>query len=222
MTKTFRAIAVAMTPLMFLAVAACKSGAPEASSTTPGAAPTSAAADQGGDSLTVTGEPAGTGGDPCALVTAADVTAYGEAVKSMKRLKVSTDEDGTTQQCALVISGPPMAGPGIKALTAMGQAMGGDPNATGVDSAGSAVIGVVLQQLSKALDKGELGAGDLPPGAKIVTGVGDFGMVFPSPAVGGLAIGLKGQRGVWIMALEGKKLTTDQLEVLLRAAVSRL
>ena len=175
----------------------------------------------------VTGEAAGANGDPCLLITADDIkAAVNETVSATKRLAPHTDaDDGTTsQQCVFLTSGPPMSGAGIKALGQVAAGLGGgDPNSA-PDTAGSGAIGITISNLEKPVVGDEMDGEALPPGGKVLQIPGALAVVMPSRAggQGGAAFGGKGSKGVIVMDLEGRTVTADELEKLVRAALARL
>lgn len=171
------------------------------------------------DTGAVTGEPVGPVGDPCALLTPADVkAAFGQDVLATKRLKPHTDEDGTTQQCAISTSGTPMDTSAFATLNAMASGMSGQ----NVDLPPVAAIGVVLASYSKPVDLSEWkSVGGLPPGSKQLTGVGLAAIIIalPKGAVGFVV--LTPTTGFYIYDLEGRAVPAAEMEKLLRAAAGR-
>lgn len=169
----------------------------------------------------VTGPAAMAGGDPCALLTPADVrAAFGQTVSKTRRLDASTDEDGTTQQCALVTNGTPMSGAAFGALSAMASGVSGKK--VSAEPSGSA-IGVTLMSLSRPATAEDLAAEEKPVGTKVIDGLGLFAAVFVLPGDGGFAYGLASPtKGVIIYDLEGRKVAADDMAALLRAAMTRM
>lgn len=170
------------------------------------------------DTNAVTGEPVGSVGDPCALLTPADVKdAFGQNVLAMKRLGPHTDEDGTTQQCAISTNGTPMDGSGFAALSAMASGMSGQS----IDLPPVAAIGVVRASYSVPADVSEFNAADLPPGSKKLSGVGLAAIVLALPKGSFGMVVLTATTGFYIYDLEGRAVPTAEMEKLLRAAAGR-
>jgi hypothetical protein len=62
----------------------------------------------------------------------------------------------------------------------------------------------------------------LPPGSKVLSGVGVFAVVMGLPGSGAVGYALASPaRGVLMYDLEDRRVPADQVEKLLRAAVSR-
>lgn len=209
--------------LLVLGLAACAPSTTDIPPTGGSSGSTTTAA----SSSAVTGEAAGPTGDPCLLVTADDIkAAVNETVSATKRLAPHTDaDDGTTsQQCVFLTSGPPMSGAGIKALGQVAAGLGGgDPNSA-PDTAGSGAIGITITTLDKPVVGDEMDGEAVPPGGKVLQIPGALAVVMPSRAggQGGAAFGGKGSKGVMVMDLEGRTVTADELEKLVRAALTRL
>jgi len=219
--RLYRPATLAAAAVILLALGACKSSdtatpAPSGGGPT---ATTGSAPAAGTGANTVTGEPVGDAGDPCLLLTPADVqAAFGQTVSAVRRLKATTDEDGVSQQCVLVTSGPAMNGPGMAALSTMAKALGGQK----VDAQpASAAIGVTLVKRPTVMDMNDPGDGDpLPPNAKKLPDVGQGGVII-SPPAGAVGVALiDPHRGVYIMDLEGRAVPLAEMEKLLRAAVA--
>lgn len=169
--------------------------------------------------LTPTGASAGALGDPCALLTPADVTAaMGQHVLGIRRIAAQTDSDGQlSQQCVYLTDGTPMD---VSSLAIVAGLSGG--GTTPKLSGGG--IGVTLEKLDKPYSKDD--ADPIPPSARLIPGLGDFALVIANPGgakgVGGAGIATKGTTGVFMMDLEGRKVQQSELEALLRAIVGRL
>src|SRR5262249_4304686 len=86
----------------------------------------------------------------------------------------------------------------------------------------TAAMGGRLMIKSQPVDVAAFGPEKVPPGAKILQGGGGFGVVCgrPGSGAGGLSLG-EPTRGVLIYDLEDRRVPADQVEKLLRAAVSR-
>jgi hypothetical protein len=110
-----RRAAVVLVTVAALILAACSQDRSPADG---GATP--ATARGGASAPEVSGAAPMAGGDPCALVTPADVLAtFGQAVTAVARLDVETDADGATSQlCAMATDGVPPSGPDVSAVSA--------------------------------------------------------------------------------------------------------
>jgi hypothetical protein len=216
-TQTRTLLAVLATGAATLLLAGCpsKSGPTPQTSGTSGSPP---AATAGG--LVAEGASPGTGGDPCALITAAEIqAAVGQSVTKITRLPVDSDSDGTSQQCLFATNGTPPSGAAAALLAQMAAGFGVGSGS----SFTSAGIGVILHVAAGSGSPEPVDTSELPPGAKVIAGLGDFAVAVPSPlSAGGAAICAVGNRALIIIAIEGRATPVDQLEALLRAGVPRL
>jgi hypothetical protein len=210
-----RATVVLVTVAGFV-LAACSPERPPAADA--GAAAT---APGGASNPDVSGATPMASGDPCALVTPADVRAtFGQTVTAIARLDVETDADGATSQlCALATDGVPLSGPDVSAVSAVASGFTGGHL---TDELATAAIGVRLMIKSQPVDVAAFETEKFPPGSKVLSGVGVFGVVLGLPGSGAVGYALASPtRGVLIYDLEDRRVPADQVEKLLRAAVSR-
>lgn len=170
------------------------------------------------------GAAAGVAGDPCALLTATAVhAATGEVVRAVTRLPVFTDGSGTSQLCVLDTSSPPMM-PGGTDFPDLARGLSGmdepsQPAETVVHLDGGG-IGVQLSVVSKPSSLP--GIADLPPGSRVVPGVGRLAAVSPGAGPGAIGYVLVGAaRVVHVYVLEGRRVPPAQIDALLRAVASR-
>lgn len=160
-------------------------------------------------------------GDPCALVTPADVrAAFGQTVTAISRLDVEADADGgTSQPCALATDGVPLSGTDFSAVSTAASGFTGQRLS---DEPATAAIGVRLMIKSGPLDVAAFEPEKFPAGSKVLSGVGVFAVVVGLPGSGAVGYALASPtRGVLVYDLEDRRVPADEIEKLLRAAVSR-
>lgn len=214
-----RRVVVAAIALSVLASTAC-SGSDPTPSGSPGSTVTTA---PGGVIPTRSGggEPeALSSGDPCTVITAADIsTALSQTVTDTQRFEAISDEDSTTQECALSTSGKAMPAAGFDGLSALASGFTGRP----LSSPSSAVVGVAVMSHGKPYDAAKGDTDKLPKGSKVISKLGTFAVVVAVSGNGGLAFAQTSPtRTVVIYDAEDRKVSTSQMEALLRAAVGRM
>jgi hypothetical protein len=164
-------------------------------------------------------------GDPCALLTAAEVSkATGFTVTGVTRGKVVTNDTGPSQNCVFLTNGPSLVGPLAAALGAMS---GQDPTAvsSAVTAAGG-LVGVTLTGIdpTKATAApGDSGAGTSEPGVTVkqLTDLGPSAAVITLPS-GAAAFAAKGTTVIMLMVLIDGKISADGTEQMLRSAYGNL
>ena len=220
--------AVSLVASISLLLAGC--GPKDPSPTSSNAGPTSSAA--GGataapdaSGLAVQGETAiGPFGDPCALLTAAEVgTATGFTVTAVTRGKVITSSKGPSQNCVYLTTGPSLVGPLAAALGAMA---GQDPTAvsSAVTAAGG-LVGVTLSGVDPndaSADPGNSGSDSTEPGVgvKRITDLGPSAAVITLPS-GAAAFAAKGTTLLMLMVLIDGQISADGTEQMLRSAYAK-
>ncbi len=163
---------------------------------------------------TVTGEAVGRLGDPCALLSAEDITtSLGLDVLAVTRLAEETDEDGTSQMCVFTTDGASLDAGGLGLLSAMA---GGTDTST-LPAAGLGVVRIeALPDPDAEIDEEEL-----PPGSRQVA-VGRLALAVPGPTGGGAGIvQMTDNGGFYLMVIQQATVSADQLEQLIRAAAGR-
>jgi hypothetical protein len=224
-----RVAVVSLVASLTLLLAGC--GPKDSTSTSSIGAPTSPAAGgataaTGTSGMAIQGETAiGPFGDPCALLTAAEVSsAVGFTVTGETRGKVTGTGVNASQNCVFLTNGPSLVGPLASALGAMA---GQDPTAVSnaVKAAGG-VVGITLTGVDPSAATaapGASGAGSTEPGVtfKMIPDLGPDAAVgtLPSGAVGFAA---KGTTGLILMVLIDGKISADGTEQMLRAAYGKV
>jgi hypothetical protein len=211
-------ISVVAAVLPLLAVGAC-TAADTPGTGQGGTATTAAATPTPGP--TVAGEAAGAAGDPCALVTPADVqAAFGQKVLGIRRLAVDTsDDDRIAQECDLTTDGTPMSAVEFVGLSTVASGFTGKQLST---EPVTALVGICLMRLKTPIDPNNLDVEKLPDGAKVLPGVGIFAMVLDL-STGSLGYAIASPtKAVIIYDADGRAVPEDGMEKLMRAAVARV
>ena len=207
-----RAGALSLAATIVLAAAACSSSD----------TPPSGAASTGTQTGSASGSNAATAGDPCALITAADVkTALKQTVSDTDRYESIKDDTGTTTRCALTTDGKPLSGSGFDMLSELASGFTGQP----LTSQPAASVGVILLTRTAPYDASAGDVDKLPPGSKTIAGVGSFALVLGVPAGGPGGIGFAQANPTTVVVvydLEDRVVPAADMETLLRAVVARV
>jgi hypothetical protein len=164
-------------------------------------------------------------GDPCALLTADEVSkATGFTVTAVTRGKATTNDKGPLQNCVYLTNGPSLAGPLAAALGAMA-GQNSSTVATAVKAAGG-VVGVTLSTVDPtkvAAAAGQSGAGSTQAGVTVkqLTDLGAFAAVISLPT-GSAAFAAKGSTAITVMVLIDGKISADGTEQMLRASYAKV
>jgi len=224
-----RVAAVSLVATLSLLLAGC--GPKDSSPTSSGTGPTASAA--GGattgtnaQGMAVQGETAiGPFGDPCALLTAAEVgTATGFTVTAVTRGKVITSSKGPSQNCVYLTTGPSLVGPLAAALGAMA---GQDPTAvSGAVAAAGGLVGITLtgvdpSKATAASGNSGTGSTEAGVGVKMLTDLGPYAAVISLPS-GAAAFAAKGTTAITVMVLIDGKISADGTEQMLRSAYAKV
>jgi hypothetical protein len=162
-------------------------------------------------------------GDPCALLTVAEVEAgTGYKVTAVTRGPVTTGSRGPMQNCVYSTNGPSLVGPLASALGAMA---GQDP--TAISKAVTAAGGLVGITLTK-VDTSNPGPGPTADGTqtepgvnvRVVTGLGPYAAVITLPS-GAVAMAAKDQTAIMLMVLIDGPIGGDGVESMLRSAYGK-
>lgn len=225
-----RIAVVSLVASLSLLLAGC--GSKDPSPTASAASPTSSASATGGapdvtdaQGMAVEGETAiGPFGDPCALLTAAEVaSATGFTVTGIARGEVINNDSGPAQNCVYVTDGPALAGPLASALGAMS---GQDPTAlTNAVNAAGGLVGITLtgvdpDDIPTADDTGEDG-GDPGITVTMLTDLGPSAAVVSLPN-GSAGVAAKGTTQVMLMVLIDGQTSAGGTEQMLRSAYGRV
>ncbi len=224
-----RVAVVSLVASLTLLLAGC--GPKDSPSTSSSGAPTSPAAGgataaPGTSGLAIQGETAiGPFGDPCALLTAAEVSAAtGFTVKAITRGKALTNDTGPSQNCVYLTDGPSLVGPLASALGAMA---GQDPKAvSSAVSAAGGLVGVTLTGVDPTKTTGAAassGAGSTQAGVTVkqLTDLGPYAAVIALPS-GAAAFAAKGSTAIMLMVLIDGKISADGTEKMLRSAYGKV
>jgi hypothetical protein len=176
--------------------------------------------------MAIQGETAiGPFGDPCALLTAAEVSsAVGFTVTGITRGKALTNDTGPSQNCVYLTNGPSLVGPLASALGAMA---GQDPTAvTNAVNAAGGVVGITLTGVDPSAataNPGDSGAGSTEPGVTVkqIKDLGTYAAVITLPS-GGVAFAAKGTTAIMIMVLIDGQISADGTEQMLRSAYGKV
>jgi hypothetical protein len=176
--------------------------------------------------MAIQGETAiGPFGDPCALLTADEVSAAtGFTVTGITRGKVTTSSTGPSQNCVYLTDGPSLVGPLASALGAMS---GQDPTAVSdaVTAAGG-LVGVTLSGVDPndaTADPGDTSGDPTEPGVgvKRITDLGPSAAVITLPS-GAAAFAAKGTTVLMLMVLIDGQISADGTEQMLRSAYGKV
>jgi hypothetical protein len=224
-----RIAVVSLVASLSLLLAGC--GPKDSTPTSSGSSPTASAA--GGASagtdtqgLAIQGETAiGPFGDPCALLTAAEVSsAVGFTVTGETRGKVIGTGANATQNCVFLTNGPSLVGPMAAALGAMS---GQDPTAiTNAVNAAGGIVGITLSVADASMATGSVadsGSGSTEPGVAVkpLPDLGAAAAAISLPS-GGVAFAVKGTTVIMLMVLIDGKISTDGTEQMLRSAYGKV
>jgi hypothetical protein len=166
--------------------------------------------------------PAASGsGSACALLTPDDVkSALSETVSGTSTSGDASANDGSTvAQCVLKTDGPALLGGQAQSILAFAAGIVGQQPQIDLSSGGIAVIKTTTTTPVTASATGA----PLPSGAAAASGIGKAAYAIPSPTGGGIAVSQVDDKvTVVVVDLEGKQVTADQLNALLKAAVGRV
>jgi hypothetical protein len=206
-------------------------GPKDSSPSSTGSGPTSTAAggttaEPNTSGLDIQGETAiGPFGDPCALLTADEVSAAtGFTVTGITRGKVTGNDTDPAQNCVYLTDGPALAGAMAGALGAMA---GQDPTAvTNAVNAAGGLVGVTLSGVDPAdstPDPEDSGDNSTEPGVgvKMITDLGPSAAVITLPS-GAAALAAKGTTVLMLMVLIDGQISADGTEQMLRSAYGNL
>jgi hypothetical protein len=193
-------------------MAACTGNATPSAGGTPTTAPTV------GSSASA---PSGGSGDPCTLLTAADVqSALGEKVTNSTGSTGATAADGSNvKQCVLSTDGPAPMGGGAQSILGFVAGLAGQQPNINLTTGGIAVLVTTTATPVTASATGL----PVPSGGSAAGGIGKSAYAVPAPTGGGIAVSqVDDTTSVIVVDLEGKQVTADQLTALLKAAVARV
>ena len=225
-----RVAVVSLVASLSLLLAGCgpKDSSPTSSGTS---SPTSSAAGgaAGGTTnqgMAIQGETAiGPFGDPCALLTAAEVSsATGFTVTGVTRGKVTGTGANAAQNCVFLTNGPSLVGPLAAALGAM---TGQDPTAvSNAVTAAGGLVGITLTAADTSTNTAAptgSGADSTEPGVTVkrITDLGPYAAVISLPS-GAAAFAAKGTTAIMLMVLIDGSISADGTEQMLRSAYGNL
>lgn len=176
--------------------------------------------------MAIQGETAiGALGDPCALLTAAEVEAgTGYHVTGITRGTITTGDKGPSQNCVFLTDGPSLVGPLASALGAMS---GQDPTAVSdaVNAAGG-LVGVTLMPTDPDTSNAAPsdGSSDSPNpdvGVRMVPDLGASAAVISLPS-GAAAVAAKDSTTLMLMVLIDDAIDPGGVEQMLRSAYGRI
>lgn len=226
-----RVAVVSLVASVSLLLAGCgpKDSSPTSSGTSSPTSSAAAGAPAGPDTfgLAITGETAiGPFGDPCALLTVAQVeSGSGYTVTGVTRGKVTGTGPDASQNCVYLTNGPSLVGPLAAALGAM---TGQDPTAVSdaVTAAGG-LVGITLTVADPATQDTaaptDSGAGSTEPGVTVkqLTDLGPYAAVVALPS-GAAGFAMKGSTVIMLMVLIDGNISADGTEQMLRSAYAKV
>jgi hypothetical protein len=159
-------------------------------------------------------------GDPCALVTAAEVNGtLSQTVTDTQRPEAWSDEVSITRECALATDGKPLSGAGFDALSTLVSGFTGEP----LTNPSSAMVGVRVTTRSQPFDAANGDTDKLPLGSKVIDKLGTFAVVVGVSGGGGLAFAQTSPtKTVVLYDVADRKVSVAQMEALLRLVVPRM
>ncbi len=175
-----------------------------------------------GASQAISGETAiGSLGDPCALLTVAEVEAgTGYKVTAVTRGPVTAGSHGPMQNCVYSTNGPSLVGPLASALGAMS---GQDPTAvSSAVAAAGGLVGITLTQADTSSTGATGGGTQTEPGVTVrkLTDLGPYAAVITLPS-GAAAFAGKNQKAIMLMVLIDGPIGGDGVESMLRSAYGK-